>query len=55
VSNALNAFAIESFVDEAANAAGKDPVAFRMASLNKHPRAKEVRSEEHPSERSSDL
>ena len=42
VSNALNAFAIESFVDEAAKAAGKDPVAFRMASLNKHPRAKAV-------------
>ena len=42
VSNALNAFAIESFVDEAAKAAGKDPVAYRMASLGKHPRAKAV-------------
>ncbi len=42
VSNALNAFAIESFVDEAAKAAGKDPVAYRMASLSKHPRAKAV-------------
>ena len=42
VSNALNAFAVESFVDEAAKAAGKDPVAYRMASLNKHPRAKAV-------------
>lgn len=42
VSNALNAFAIECFVDEAANAAGKDPVAFRLSSLGKHPRAKHV-------------
>ena len=42
VSNALNAFAIESFVDEAAYAVGRDPVAFRMEALNKHPRAKTV-------------
>lgn len=42
VSNALNAFAVESFIDEAAKAAGKDPVAYRMASLNKHPRARAV-------------
>ena len=42
VSNALNAFAVESFIDEAAKAAGKDPVAYRMAALNKHPRAKAV-------------
>jgi isoquinoline 1-oxidoreductase beta subunit len=39
VSNALNAFAVESFIDELARVAGKDPVAFRMAELKKQPRA----------------
>jgi len=35
-----NVFAIESFIDELARKAGKDPVAFRRAHLNKSPRLK---------------
>jgi len=35
-----NVFAIESFVDEMARKAGKDPVAFRLAMLGKSPRLK---------------
>ena len=38
VSNALNAFAIESFMDEMALDAGQSPVAFRLAMLGKQPR-----------------
>ncbi|NBY14646.1 MAG: xanthine dehydrogenase family protein molybdopterin-binding subunit [Betaproteobacteria bacterium] len=44
VSNNLNTFAMESFVDELAQAAGKDPLAFRMEMLSKHPRAQKVLS-----------
>ena len=42
VSNNLNAFAIESFMDELAQSAGKDAVEFRMELLGKHPRAQKV-------------
>ena len=38
VSHNMNAFANESFIDECAAAAGKDPVAYRMSLLDKHPR-----------------
>jgi isoquinoline 1-oxidoreductase beta subunit len=38
VGHSHNAFFKESFVDEVATAAGRDPVAFRAALLTKHPR-----------------
>ena len=38
VSHNMNAFANETFIDECAAAAGTDPVAYRMALLDKHPR-----------------
>jgi isoquinoline 1-oxidoreductase beta subunit len=42
VSNNNNAWAIESFVDEMAHASGQDPLALRMAMLNKLPRQRAV-------------
>lgn len=42
VSHALNCFVAESFMDELALAAGRDPAAFRRALLAKQPRYREV-------------
>jgi isoquinoline 1-oxidoreductase beta subunit len=42
VGSTHTAYAVESFIDEVAEAAGKDPVEFRLAMLAKHPRHQAV-------------
>jgi isoquinoline 1-oxidoreductase beta subunit len=42
VSYNLNAFAVESLMDELAQSSGQDPISFRLRHLQKHPRAQLV-------------